>query len=244
MLAVSRAFGDIEAKLARFQGKPNVVVATPSIRFVKIESCTDFLVLGCDGIWDVLSTERVAQVVWNTVHSDYVRGKSFHDVCGECADAVLRAALLQQSLDNVTVVFVAFKHFKRCVRVAQHFNTASAIQLIPLSTPALENTYSPSHALALSQTMNTNSHVLVALMCRSWRPVKVSPPYEKLKGVINAPVFQSSKDLSPSVTHPSPIPLSISISLLAPSQASGQASKSKQISRSKSRPKLKQKPKP
>ena len=35
-LSVSRTFGDIEAKLERFGGKPNVVIAEPELRSFKI----------------------------------------------------------------------------------------------------------------------------------------------------------------------------------------------------------------
>ena len=35
-LSVSRTFGDAEAKLARYGGNPNVVVATPEIKSFKI----------------------------------------------------------------------------------------------------------------------------------------------------------------------------------------------------------------
>jgi protein phosphatase 2C family protein 2/3 len=55
-LSVSRTFGDIEAKLKRFGGNPNVVVCVPEIKAFKIdESQHDFIVLGCDGIFDRLS---------------------------------------------------------------------------------------------------------------------------------------------------------------------------------------------
>ena len=35
-LSVSRTFGDIEAKLSKYGGNPNVVVATPDIKAFKI----------------------------------------------------------------------------------------------------------------------------------------------------------------------------------------------------------------
>lgn len=36
-LSVSRAFGDIEAKLEKYEGNPKVVVAEPEIKFFKID---------------------------------------------------------------------------------------------------------------------------------------------------------------------------------------------------------------
>lgn len=55
-LSVSRTFGDIEAKLERFGGKPNVVIAEPDIRNFKITSEHDFIALASDGIFDKMSS--------------------------------------------------------------------------------------------------------------------------------------------------------------------------------------------
>lgn len=56
-LSVSRTFGDIEAKLPKFGGNPNVVIATPEIRTFTIDKSSDFILLGCDGIYDKLTSK-------------------------------------------------------------------------------------------------------------------------------------------------------------------------------------------
>lgn len=66
-LSVSRTFGDLMAKLEVLKGKPNVVVATPDIKSFKIQPEHDFIVLGCDGIFDKLSNQDTLQCVWNSV---------------------------------------------------------------------------------------------------------------------------------------------------------------------------------
>jgi protein phosphatase PTC2/3 len=54
---VCRTFGDIEAKLSRFSGNPNVIIATPEIKTFEITSHHDFIVMGCDGIFDKLNNQ-------------------------------------------------------------------------------------------------------------------------------------------------------------------------------------------
>lgn len=54
-LSVSRTFGDAEAKITRYGGNPNVVIADPEIKSFKITKDHDFIVLGCDGIFDKMS---------------------------------------------------------------------------------------------------------------------------------------------------------------------------------------------
>lgn len=46
-LSVCRTFGDVEAKVTRFGGLPNVIIATPEISSFKIADDVDFLLLGC-----------------------------------------------------------------------------------------------------------------------------------------------------------------------------------------------------
>lgn len=58
-LSVSRTFGDIEAKREKFGGNPNVVIAISDIKEFDIDDKMDFLLLGCDGIFDKISNAEV-----------------------------------------------------------------------------------------------------------------------------------------------------------------------------------------
>ena len=66
-LSVSRTFGDVEAKMIKYGGNPNVVIATPEIKSFRITKDHDFIVLGCDGIFDKLSNQEAIKCVWNSV---------------------------------------------------------------------------------------------------------------------------------------------------------------------------------
>jgi protein phosphatase 2C family protein 2/3 len=57
-LSVSRTFGDIEAKMAKYGGNIKVVIAEPEIDMFVIDETCDFFLLGCDGIYDKLSSEE------------------------------------------------------------------------------------------------------------------------------------------------------------------------------------------
>lgn len=60
-LSVSRTFGDIEAKIPKYGGNPNVVIADPEIKTFKIDTTSDFVVLACDGIFEKLTSHDAAQ---------------------------------------------------------------------------------------------------------------------------------------------------------------------------------------
>ena len=63
---MSRTFGDPEAKLEYRNGNPNVVACIPDVESFQITKHHDFIVLGCDGIFDKLSNEDVSQCVWSS----------------------------------------------------------------------------------------------------------------------------------------------------------------------------------
>lgn len=115
-LSVSRSFGDVEAKLEQFGGLPDVLIATPEISSFKITNETDFLFLGCDGIFDLLKNEDIVNGIFMII-PDYENG-GFHSLsgesgpihkhCGTAVDMIMKTALSRNCLDNITSVLIAF----------------------------------------------------------------------------------------------------------------------------------------
>ena len=60
-----RTFGDYEAKRSS-NGNPHVVIAKPEIKSFKVEDCHDFIVLGCDGIFDKMTNQECVGAVWSS----------------------------------------------------------------------------------------------------------------------------------------------------------------------------------
>ena len=59
MLALSRALGDFEYKSnSQLQAKDQAVSAFPDVRIEPIDSQTQFVLLACDGIWDVKTSQE------------------------------------------------------------------------------------------------------------------------------------------------------------------------------------------
>ena len=154
-LSVSRTFGDPEAKLAKYGGNPNVVIAIPDITSFEVTNDYDFIVMGSDGIFDKLSNEDVVQCVWNSIMKE--KGEHVHQQCALAVDSIIKNSLLRHSLDNVTSVLIAFHNFKQLSfpnksteRVSKkmkrnksaHKESRKLIQNKPKST-ALKNTILP-----------------------------------------------------------------------------------------------------
>lgn len=79
-LSVSRTFGDPEAKVEFRGGNPNVVACIPDVESFKITKDHDYIVLGCDGIFDKLNNEDVCTCVWNSCNIDNKDRKIAHNV--------------------------------------------------------------------------------------------------------------------------------------------------------------------
>lgn len=109
-LSVSRTFGDPEAKLVKYGGNPNVVISCPEIFSFRITNSYDFIALGCDGIFDKLSSQDTVRCAWNTLHCE--KTDTIHSQCAIAVDSIIKNALYRRSLDNVTSVIIGFSNFK------------------------------------------------------------------------------------------------------------------------------------
>ena len=113
-LSVSRTIGDVEAKLEKYGGNPNVVIPKPDIFTYDLnKDDIDFFILGCDGIFDQLSSEEVINCAWMVYNNkDNIlvsQCKDIHKQSGLIVDLIMKSALARKSLDNVTCLFISFK---------------------------------------------------------------------------------------------------------------------------------------
>lgn len=107
-LSVSRAFGDIEAKSPLFNGNPNVVIAKPDIKYFDINSNYDFIVIGCDGIFENMKNKELIEIIWK--NSDK-QTTDIHNKCGILVESVVKECIKKKFTDNLTVVLISFKPF-------------------------------------------------------------------------------------------------------------------------------------
>ncbi|KAL9227664.1 hypothetical protein vseg_003326 [Gypsophila vaccaria] len=98
VLSVSRALGDWDMKLPK--GSASVLIAEPELRQIILTEDDEFLIIGCDGIWDVMSSQQAVSVVR--------RGLRRHNDPELCAKELIREALRLNTFDNLTVVVVCF----------------------------------------------------------------------------------------------------------------------------------------
>lgn len=113
-LSVSRTFGDVEAKIIKFGGLPHVLTAIPDIFSFKIEDNIDFIVLGCDGIYDLFKNEELCNAVYMSMPDK--KDMSIHSFCGRAVDMIMKTALSRNSLDNITTVLISFNNLEQTLK--------------------------------------------------------------------------------------------------------------------------------
>lgn len=96
-LAVSRAFGDFEFKDVNQDPEKCKVTALPDITTHDRNSTDDVLILACDGVWDVLSSEDAVNLARE------IMGEGEADV-GLLCEEIVDYALLLGSKDNISCV--------------------------------------------------------------------------------------------------------------------------------------------
>jgi len=110
-LAVSRALGDFGFKvtLGPFQQKEFQVSNVADIRQINLTDSSRFLVLACDGLWDVMASEEaVAWVSDFLTRNEAALARNTTETLNRCAQTLSEAAVTKGSTDNVSVTIVLF----------------------------------------------------------------------------------------------------------------------------------------
>ena len=74
--------------------------------------------MGCDGIFDRLSNKESIQAVWNgalELQKYNPTTQSIHQFAGIAVDYIIKNSMLRRTLDNVTVLVIAFKSLKTTI---------------------------------------------------------------------------------------------------------------------------------
>lgn len=110
-LALSRALGDFLFKRNQLiSPEQQIVTALPEVTVHDLNEEWDFIVLGCDGIWDV----QTNQAVINFVTESIAEGKYPESICEELLTYCLAPVCQMGGLggDNMTLIIVACLHGK------------------------------------------------------------------------------------------------------------------------------------
>ncbi|EXB56297.1 putative protein phosphatase 2C 27 [Morus notabilis] len=97
-LSVARALGDWHMKGTKGSACP--LSAEPELKETHLTEEDEFLIMGCDGLWDVMSSQCAVSIARKELmlHNDPER----------CSRELVREALKRNTCDNLTVIVVCF----------------------------------------------------------------------------------------------------------------------------------------
>lgn len=115
-MAVSRSIGD-----SLYKGKnsscPGSIISTPEIFILDYYNYYDFIVMGCDGIYDFLSNNQIIDAVWFTLkkiskEKNYDINKITQDAC----NMVIKYSLSKQTEDNVSCILIGLEGLEKYIK--------------------------------------------------------------------------------------------------------------------------------
>lgn len=112
-LSVSRTIGDISMKASA------LVSSEPELWESRLTAVDEFLILACDGVWDVMNSQQAV---------DCVRGNLFrsNNNAEEASKHLANEAFRKGSTDNISVVIVCFEFPKNTIGAGMLVTSAAA----------------------------------------------------------------------------------------------------------------------
>ena len=108
-LNLSRALGDLEyKKRSDLLASQQAICSTPDLRSETLTEADEFIVLACDGVWDVYSNQEVVDFVAEKINQNM----SVKEICEALVDSCLSHDPKETQgigADNITCVIVRFK---------------------------------------------------------------------------------------------------------------------------------------
>lgn len=105
-LALSRAFGDFHYKgNEQLPAEQQIVSPFPDVKTIELNDDLDFLVLACDGIWDVLSSEEVVEFVISRIEQSMEPGLICEQLTTRCLATDYELVI---GCDNMTVLLICY----------------------------------------------------------------------------------------------------------------------------------------
>ena len=110
-LNLTRGFGDLEYKQNKsLKAEEQMITANPDIKIVDYNSECDFVIIGCDGIWDCLTNQEACDFVSKRLKD--TPDIKISKIIEEMLDSIVAKDLYNETgvgCDNMTCIVVVFK---------------------------------------------------------------------------------------------------------------------------------------
>lgn len=121
ILSLSRAFGDYAFKDMSLKPEQMAITVTPDVYHTELTPHDEFVIIACDGVWDMMTNDKAVEFVRNEVadHGDISLA------CERLMTACLASTPTAYGTDNMTIIILQFKS-SFLKKVESRFFTVSA----------------------------------------------------------------------------------------------------------------------
>ena len=105
VLSLSRAFGDYAFKDMNLKPQDMAITVMPDIFHTELTPHDEFVIIACDGVWDMMTNDKAVEFVRNEVadHGDISLA------CERLMNACLASTPTAYGTDNMTIIILQFK---------------------------------------------------------------------------------------------------------------------------------------
>ncbi len=113
-LAIMRSIGDLKAKYKEFGGLPDNIISIPEIFVYDYNPANDFIVMGCDGIYDDLSNEEIINAAWY-IFKNKSKEKNYdiHLLSKDSCNLIIKYGLDLLTSDNLTCIVIGLEGLQK-----------------------------------------------------------------------------------------------------------------------------------
>ena len=115
-LAVVRSIGDIKVKKPEFGALKGNIIHTPEVFVYDYSPSYDFMVMGCDGIFDDLSNEEIIGAAWH-VFKNKAKEKNYdlNLLTEDSCDMIIKYAMDVMTSDNLSCIVIGMEGVQKFI---------------------------------------------------------------------------------------------------------------------------------
>ena len=115
-LAVVRSIGDIKVKKPEYGALKGNIIHTPEVFVYDYSPSYDFMVMGCDGIFDDLSNEEIIWAAWH-VFKDKAKEKNYdlNLLTADSCDMIIKYAMDVMTSDNLSCIVIGMEGVQKFI---------------------------------------------------------------------------------------------------------------------------------
>ncbi|CAD7963256.1 unnamed protein product [Amoebophrya sp. A120] len=112
-LNLSRAIGDLTYKKnSSLTPEEQAITANPELTTWELQDTDEFIIMGCDGIWEIKSNQEVCDFVKQRLPDTLKEKKPLSSICEEFMDSILSEDITKtegMGCDNMTMIIILLK---------------------------------------------------------------------------------------------------------------------------------------